>query len=76
MSVVNGRDAMIVAKTLRQLAEWDHEDRSPRSLAELAQVVETEDWPDALCCPMCQEVECDTGCPLEDVRSRAEGAGK
>lgn len=25
-------------------------------------------WDD-LCCPVCQEVECDAGCPLEDLRA-------
>lgn len=63
----------IVAATLRQLAGWGVRDRTPDSLYELAAVVEQYDHAtgdlEALCCPMCQEIECDAGCPMEEVRA-------
>lgn len=73
--VGNERVAAIVA-TLRQVAGWG--DVPPEELVELADVVERQDWAaprddeglDGLCCPMCQEVECDAGCPLEPERGR------
>lgn len=58
----------VIARTLRQLAEWGDYDLQPAALLELATVVEVEDYEESWCCPMCQEVECDTGCPLEEVR--------
>lgn len=63
------RDVAVVMATLRQLAGWCDDDRSPAALAELATVLETEDWADCPCCPMCQEVDCDDGCPLAYVRA-------
>lgn len=59
----------IVAKVLRQLAEWSDDDRSPQALIQLAEIVEAEDYTAGWCCPMCQEVQCDDGCPLEGASS-------
>lgn len=61
--------AEIVARTLRQLAEWGDYDLQPAALLELATLVDLEDFVGTWCCPMCQEVECDAGCPLEGVRT-------
>jgi hypothetical protein len=36
-------------------------------LADIAAHIENG-WLDSACCPMCQEVECDEGCPLEHHR--------
>jgi hypothetical protein len=71
--VSNERVAAIVA-TLRQVAGWG--DVPPEDLVDLADVVEQQDWAaggddlGGLCCPMCQEVACDAGCPLEPERRR------
>lgn len=61
-----------VANTLRQLASWGSEDREAAELTKLADQVEVDDL--AMCCPMCQEVRCDTGCPLEPMRTLATTA--
>jgi hypothetical protein len=53
-----------VAATLRTAAEWfSGDDRD--TLREVADQVE-RDWDDI--CPVCEEVDCDEGCPLEDLR--------
>lgn len=61
--------AEIVVATLRQLASWSEEDCLPESLAALAREVEEHDFADSWCCPMCQEIQCDGGCPLAEVRA-------
>jgi hypothetical protein len=58
----------IVARTLEQLACWQDDDRSPENLRQLAREVRGEDPPD-MCCPMCQEVDCDSTCPLAAARA-------
>ena len=63
-----------VSATLRQMAEWglvwDTGFRARDELLSLAgQVDGMEEG--GLCCPMCQEIECDGDCPLASVR----GAG-
>jgi hypothetical protein len=53
------------ASTLRVAAQWlSGEDRD--MLLETAANTET-DW-DETCCPVCEEVTCDEGCPLESIR--------
>jgi len=59
-----------VALTLRQLAGWgvsrlDMTDQAFRDLADQVEATTTTDW---WSCPMCEEVTCDGGCPLEHVR--------
>lgn len=59
-----------VALTLRQLAGWgvsrlDMTDQAFRDLADQVEALTTTDW---WSCPMCEEVVCDGGCPLEYVR--------
>lgn len=61
--------ALTVARTLRQVAGWAEDSRTPEELRELADQVESEDYSRAACCPMCQEVECDEGCSLEGMRA-------
>lgn len=60
-----------VAATLRQLAGWSlvWDDGLPArdellSLADQVEAIAPGEMP----CPMCQEVECDGGCPLAPVR--------
>lgn len=57
-----------VAATLRTAAEWlsgaEHE-----LLLQIAKDAE-HGWEDA-CCPLCEEVTCDDGCPLSTVRAEA-----
>ncbi|GAA3417603.1 hypothetical protein [Streptosporangium vulgare] len=64
--------ARIVAATLRVIAGQYEGNPISDDLRGIAQQVEI-DW-DGACCPLCQEVTCDDGCPLEAVRAAlAEG---
>lgn len=36
---------------------------------ETADAIEREDFSDSWCCPLCEEVECDAGCPLAPLRT-------
>jgi hypothetical protein len=56
-----------VIATLRYAAEWLNDD-DRNLLSETADQVAAEDPREALCCPVCEEVECDEGCPLAGVR--------
>lgn len=62
----------IIAATLRQLGSWGPWEIEPGQLERLAEEVEAYDHGTgglaALSCPMCQEIECDAGCPLGEVR--------
>lgn len=62
----------IVAATLRQIAQWCIDDWTPKELQELATFVENEDYENGMICPMCQEIECDGGCPLEHYRDKGK----
>jgi hypothetical protein len=61
------------AATLRQVAGWGWvSDGQQRELYALADQVETEsEEASEMICAVCEETECDEGCPLEPVRSRA-----
>jgi hypothetical protein len=65
-----------IAATLRQVASWATDDDAKRDcLYQMADEVERADaetlsW----CCPVCGEVDCDEGCPLELVRDPARRA--
>lgn len=52
-----------VAATLKQLSCYLND---VLDFSEVAKSVEL-DW-DGICCPLCEEVTCDEGCPLESVR--------
>ena len=54
-----------VVRTLRQVAEWMP--MSGEELHETADMVERL-GADGMPCPMCEEIECDEGCPLATVR--------
>lgn len=54
-----------VAATLRTVAGWVSEDDRDMFYAAAKQT--EHDW-DGPCCPVCEEVMCDDGCPLERVR--------
>jgi hypothetical protein len=61
------------AETLRYVATWGS--REPADLAEVAAGIEQmRDAPpgslDWTCCPLCQEITCDHGCPLRTVRGQ------
>lgn len=61
-----------VAATLRQVAEWGLSfDNGPAraELLEVAGQVERLAESDGLCCPLCEEVECDDDCPLSAIRA-------
>lgn len=59
-------EARAAAKALRTAAYW-LPDEQQALLLEAAEGAETH-W-DGACCPVCQEVWCDDGCPLEEVRA-------
>ena len=62
-----------VAATLRTAAEWfSGDDRD--MMREVADDAERA-W-DSACCPVCEEVTCDEGCPLEHVRAALEEKGR
>jgi hypothetical protein len=71
-----GRTVATIVATLRQVVGWVGLDQADM-LREVAQTLEAIDWTEAwetLCCPMCQEITCDDGCPLAGVRSWAARA--
>jgi hypothetical protein len=55
-----------VAATLRTVAGWLPDD--DRDMLYKAAERTERDWNGA-CCPVCEEVTCDDGCPLEKVRA-------
>lgn len=58
--------AKVVAETIRFLS-WAF---SPH-IADFdawATEIEAHDYSDSWCCPLCQEMECDPGCPLAILR--------
>jgi hypothetical protein len=61
----------VVAATLRQIASWGKArpatDDEWRYLADQVAALDHR-W----CCPMCQEVTCDTDCPLASARGADE----
>jgi hypothetical protein len=57
-----------LAAAYRQQAEWTDDSVAQREFNDLAGQVEAVDGTET-CCPCCQEVTCDAGCPLEPVRS-------
>lgn len=60
-------EARIAAKALRTAAQW-LPDEYRDMLREAADGA--EQWWDGACCPVCEEVWCDSGCPLEEVRAK------
>lgn len=66
----------IVAATMRVVARWT-EDYEFRDMVYAAADQAEAAWDDA-CCPVCEEVTCDQGCPFESIRAalEAEAAGK
>lgn len=60
-------EARIAAKALRTAAQW-LPDEYRDMLCEAADGAEK--WWDGACCPVCEEVWCDDGCPLEEVRAK------
>lgn len=62
-----------VAATFREIAEWGLAyDTGPArdDMLEIARKVDLLKDEDDFCCPVCEEVTCDEGCPLEAVRQR------
>lgn len=58
-----------VLATLRTVTEQLRDDRDRAALAETAEQI--EQGLDDACCPLCQEVTCDDGCPLRRDRAIA-----
>lgn len=58
-----------VLATLRTVAEQLRDDRDRAAVAETAEQI--EHGLDDACCPLCQEVTCDDGCPLRADRAIA-----
>lgn len=69
---LNAHAHEVVAATLRMVAEQVRDDQDRSELLATADQVEREQ--DYACCPLCQEVTCDTGCPLSAARE-ARNAG-
>lgn len=63
----------LVAATLRTMAEQVTSTKDRATLLDTAEQVERS--VDDACCPLCEEVTCDTGCPLEQARNAAEYQG-
>ncbi len=66
-----------VAATLRYITHWDLGECAS-DLAGIAADVDRlrtapHDDLDWACCPICQEILCDTDCPLSAIRQRANG---
>jgi len=61
----------LVVKTLRFAARWVGEDAAQvlRQAAEEAETCRTRYDLIGYGCPVCQEIDCDAGCPLENVRN-------
>lgn len=59
-----------VAKTLRYVASVSDEAQA-RWMYDLAEEVENSKPSDWWACPVCEEVICDEGCPLEPLRRDA-----
>lgn len=69
------RTALVVAtveQTLRTAAGWVSSDKDNELLTETADAVKAQ-GADGLCCPVCDEIECDAGCPFETLRSVDHG---
>lgn len=66
-------EVVTTAAALRTAAEWfSGDDRDTmRGVAD-----DTERAWDGACCPVCEEVTCDEGCPLEHVRAALEEKGR
>lgn len=60
-----------LAAAYRQQTGWTDDSAAQREFRDLAAQVEAFEPGDA-CCPCCQEVTCDAGCPLEPVRKAAQ----
>jgi hypothetical protein len=64
------------AATLRYAAPliFDHDEDMANGLYEVAKSLERDDVDpdDWWCCPVCEGVTCDEGCPLEPIRPRWE----
>jgi hypothetical protein len=58
----------VVAATIRTVAGWISSDQDRDLLHSAAEQVERDPGPDSICCPLCEEIACDDGCPMETVR--------
>ena len=67
--------AATVAATLRVAATWITGDEDRATLFETAEQVERDPGPDSMSCPLCEEITCDDGCPMEPVRQRVVEPG-
>ena len=61
-------------KTLRQVAEWGHRRVERAVLIDIAGEIEAADIENWICCPMCEEMDCDDDCALRPIRVTYESA--
>jgi hypothetical protein len=66
----------VVIETLRFMASgWVTGDENWQYLGDKADELERTEPDDWWCCPLCEETECDSGCPLAPLRQQyADGA--
>lgn len=73
-----GRELVVnaIAQTLETLAMWTDETHreSYRYLARDVRSWEPDQWD--ICCPFCDEIECDEGCPMSELRTQGAQLGK
>jgi hypothetical protein len=70
MAFVGQAVVTAVRDTLLQVACWVESDADREDLRDMAdQVGLYADVAKSECCPMCEEVRCDEGCPLAGVRA-------
>lgn len=55
-------------RTLRTAANWLESDKDSEMLTSAADAVKAQ-GADELCCPVCEEIECDGDCPLAELRA-------
>jgi hypothetical protein len=70
----NDRNALVVTateRTLRTAAMWLESDKDSEMMIDTANAVKAQ-GADVMCCPVCEEVECDGDCPLAELRAERE----
>lgn len=69
MAFVGHAVVTAVRDTLLQVASWVESDADREDLHDMANRVGLyADVARSECCPMCEEVRCDEGCPLAGIR--------
>lgn len=74
MSAQNEAIKAATAATLRHIAPWIGS-ATPETLYGIAEGVDVLEADD-LCCPVCEEVDCDESCPLVAYRREGRNVGQ